>query len=93
MRGLFHAIIAVWKKRSQRLKNGWGRLAEALDAKFLSSGMIIRAMEAETKNKMSNTGELIPTDVFYEWVLPYFERRDLFGSALILSSIGRWFGE
>lgn len=69
------------------------RLAEALDAKFLSSGMIIRAMEAETKNKMSNTGELIPTDVFYEWVLPYFERRDLFGSALILSSIGRWFGE
>jgi adenylate kinase len=42
---------------------------------------------------MSSTGELIPTDIFYEWVLPYFERRDLFGSALILSSIGRWSGE
>ena len=69
------------------------RLAEALGAKFLSSGMIIRAMEAESKNKYSENGELIPTNVFYEWVLPYFERRDLFEYPLILSSIGRWFGE
>ena len=69
------------------------RLAEALNAKFLSSGMIIRAMEAETKSKYSNKGALIPTNVFYEWVLPYFERRDLFEYPLILSSIGRWSGE
>ena len=69
------------------------RLAEALDAKLLSSGMIIRAMEAETKQKYSNKGELIPTNVFYEWVLPYLERRDLFEYPLTLSSIGRWSGE
>lgn len=69
------------------------RLAEALDAKFLSSGMIIRAMEAENHKNMSGNGELIPTDVFYEWVLPYFEREDLFQSPLVLSSIGRWEGE
>ena len=69
------------------------RLAEALEAKFLSSGMIIRAMEAETNQNLSGGGALIPTDVFYEWVLPYFERRDLFQYPLILSSIGRWFGE
>lgn len=69
------------------------RLAEALGAKFLSSGMIIRAMEKETKEKYSERGELVPTDLFYEWVLPYFERRDLFDYPLILSSIGRWSGE
>ena len=69
------------------------KLAEALDAKFLSSGMIIRAMEKETRQNMSSSGMLIPTNVFYEWVLPYFERRDLFKYPLVLSSIGRWFGE
>lgn len=69
------------------------KLAEALDAKFLSSGMIIRAMEAETKQNLTGSGNLIPTNTFYEWVLPYFERRDLFNSPLILSSIGRWQGE
>ena len=69
------------------------RLAEALGAKFLSSGMIIRAMEEETKQNLSGEGNLIPTNTFYEWVLPYFERRDLFESPLILSSIGRWQGE
>lgn len=69
------------------------RLAEALNAKFLSSGMIIRAMEAETKQNYSAKGALIPTNIFYEWVLPYLERRDLFKYPLILSSIGRWSGE
>ncbi len=69
------------------------KLAEALGAKFLSSGMIIRAMEESTKNNYSNEGNLIPSNVFYEWVLPYLERPDLFKSPLILSSIGRWEGE
>ncbi len=69
------------------------KLAETLDAKFLSSGMIIRAMESETKQNLTSTGNLIPTNTFYEWVLPYFERRDLFHHPLILSSIGRWQGE
>ena len=69
------------------------KLAETLDAKFLSSGMIIRAMEAETRQNLTSSGNLIPTNTFYEWVLPYFERRDLFKYPLILSSIGRWQGE
>ena len=69
------------------------KLAEALGAKFLSSGMIIRAMEKEQNKSYSTHGALIPTNVFYEWVLPYFERNDLFSSPLILSSIGRWRGE
>ena len=68
-------------------------LAETLGAKFLSSGIIVRAMEKESRKKYSNHGELIPTNIFYEWVLPYFERRDLFEYPLVLSSIGRWSGE
>ena len=69
------------------------KLAEALGAKFLSSGLIIRAKEKELNQGYSEHGALIPTNIFYEWVLPYFERRDLFDYPLILSSIGRWFGE
>lgn len=69
------------------------RLAETLGGKFLSSGLIIRAMEKSTNHSYSDKGALIPTNVFYEWVLPYFERRDLFHYPLILSSIGRWYGE
>jgi len=69
------------------------KLAEALGAKFLSSGIIIRAMEEETSHHYTADGSLLPTNLFYEWVLPYFERRDLFEYPLILSSIGRWYGE
>lgn len=69
------------------------RLAEALGAKFLSSGMIIRTMEKETRTKYSEKGDLIPSDVFYEWILPYFARPDLTNYPLVLSSVGRWHGE
>ena len=69
------------------------RLAEALGAEFLSSGSIIRKMEAETASAYSETGELIPSDVFYDWVLPYFYHRDLVDKPLVLSSVGRWSGE
>ena len=69
------------------------RLAGTLDAKFLSSGLIIRAKEKELHKDYSEHGALIPTNIFYEWVLPYFERKDLLEYPLILSSIGRWSGE
>lgn len=68
-------------------------LAKALDAKFLSSGEIIRQMEQEKSQDLTSSGNLIPTNIFYEWVLPYFERRELFNKPLVLSSIGRWSGE
>ena len=69
------------------------KLAEALNGKFLSSGMIIRTMEKESKENYTRLGFLAPTNLFYEWVLPYFERQDLSKFPLILSSIGRWQGE
>lgn len=69
------------------------RLAEAIGGKLLSSGIIIRANEEEMHKKLTDKGNLIPTDIFYEWVLPYFSREDLKSYPLVLSSIGRWFGE
>ena len=74
------------------------RLVEALKGHFLSSGEIIREMEAEILKSGAGTahsaeGNLIPTDLFYEWVLPYFGKHHLSDSPLVLSSIGRWHGE
>ena len=69
------------------------KLAEVIGGKLISSGIIIRANEAAQHKKLTDKGNLIPTDIFYEWVLPYFERGDLKDSPLVLSSIGRWFGE
>ena len=69
------------------------RLAEAIGGKLLSSGIIIRAKEMELHKNLTSNGDLIPTDIFYEWVLPYFGREDLKNYPLVLSSIGRWFGE
>ena len=69
------------------------RLAELLGGKMLSSGIIIRAMEKDTKQPLSASGNLIPSDVFANWVLPYFSRPELKDFPLILSSVGRWSGE
>ena len=69
------------------------RLAEALGARFLSSGLIIRAMEQETHQNLTGNGSLAPTNLFYEWVLPYFDRDELKETSLVLSSVGRLNGE
>lgn len=69
------------------------QLAEKLGAKFLGSGMIVRAMEQATGNNVTHDGKIMPSNLFYEWVLPYFEREELWKYPLILSSVGRWSGE
>ena len=69
------------------------RLAEDLQAKFLSSGIIIRAYETEQNEDMTGSGKLIPTNTFYDIILPYFSREELRNDSLILSSVGRWSGE
>ena len=69
------------------------RLAELLGAHFLSSGMIIRQVERELSQDLTGNGALIPTNQFYDIVLPYFDRAELKGSPLVLSSVGRWSGE
>ena len=69
------------------------RLAELLGAEFLSSGDIIRDYEAKKDDHMTENGELIPTNKFYDIVLPHFYSEELIDKPLILSSIGRWEGE
>lgn len=69
------------------------RLAEDLQAKFLSSGIIIRAYESEQNEDMTGSGKLIPTNTFYDIILPYFSREELRNDSLVLSSVGRWSGE
>lgn len=69
------------------------RLAEAIGGKFLSSGIIVRAMEQARSENHTGKGKLIPSNLFYEWVLPYFEKEELQKFPLVLSSIGRWEGE
>ncbi len=69
------------------------RLAIDLGAKFLSSGIIIRAFEAEQNQNMTGSGQLIPTNTFYDIILPYFSREEMKNDSLILSSVGRWAGE
>ena len=69
------------------------QLAEKLGGKFLSSGLIVRAMEQATNQNLTHEGKLMPSSVFYDWVLPYFEKPELADYPLVLSSIGRWAGE
>ena len=69
------------------------RFAELIGAKFLSSGLIIRAAEKENNKNYTGNGQLAPTDVFFDLILPYFEREDLKDFPLVLSSVGRWSGE
>ena len=69
------------------------RLAKLIDAEFLSSGIIIRDYEEKQNDHMTENGELIPTDKFYDIVLPYFREENLIDKPLVLSSIGRWEGE
>ena len=64
-------------------------LANLLGAEFISSGELLRAAGEEVQN----SGQLSPTNVFYDVVLPAFAKPTLGNKALILSSIGRWQGE
>lgn len=69
------------------------RLADLLGAKFLSSGDIVRAEERKTNVMISQEGNLAPQNVFFDLVLPHFEKVELRDYPLVLSSIGRWSGE
>ena len=70
------------------------RLGQILNASVIGGGEILRhsPMHKNTQQALEN-GELIPTDEYLEIILPYFQKADLAGKPLILSSVGRWFGE
>lgn len=71
------------------------RLADLLGAKFLSSGLILRAAESNDKDLAKDlaAGNLAPTETFKKIIMPYFGREELKDFPLVLSSVGRWEGE
>jgi len=70
------------------------RLAEALGAKLLGGGDILRGSDMpDSVKSLMRAGELIPTNAYFELVLPFLKQPEFAGRPLILSSVGRWHGE
>lgn len=80
------------------------RLAEALNAKFLSSGDVMRATFAnkelaaneeiwQAAKTGSLSGNYMPTREFADMITQRLSQSDLIGKPLVLSTVGRWIGE
>jgi adenylate kinase len=70
------------------------RLAKALGAKLLGGGEILRSSQVPEPIRSANqAGKLIPSDAYFEMVLPYLKQQKFAGLPLILSSVGRRQGE
>lgn len=70
------------------------KLADTLNGVLVAGGDILRSYhdQALVKQLMS-TGDLFPTDLYLQIVLPYLSKPELREKPLILSSIGRLHGE
>ena len=69
-------------------------LAEALGATIVGSGEILRAQEDNVElQQIMATGTLIPSDMYFNIILPYLQQEALRGKPLVLSSVGRMKGE
>jgi len=69
-------------------------LAELLGAPLLSGGDILRNSEIPPEVKKDlDAGILVPKEDYMRIVTPYLSKAEFQGKPLILSSVGRWFGE
>lgn len=70
------------------------KLSKLLNATLIGGGDILRNSQLPDKvQKIMDSGELIPTQYYYNLVLPYFDKTEFNGKPLVLSSVGRWHGE
>ena len=70
------------------------KLSELLSAPVIAGGDILRSHEDQAMVKeLMSTGELFPTDLYLQIILPYLSQPDFRDKPLILSSVGRWHGE
>ena len=70
-----------------------GRLEELFGGIKLGGGDILRSsMTPEIKSYLDE-GKLIPSELYVKVVLPYLSQPELEGKPLLLSSVGRWYGE
>lgn len=76
-------------------KDTHGReLAELFGGELLGGGDILRNSTIPDNVKAAmDGGELIPTEDYISIVLPYLSHHSFENKPLILSSVGRWFGE
>lgn len=69
-------------------------IAELVGATMASSGAIFREQENNVElQQIMVTGALIPSDMFFDIMLPFFSKPELAGKPLVLSSVGRMEGE
>lgn len=70
------------------------RLGEMLNAPVIGGGDILRAYpDQDMVKRLMSTGELFPTDIYLNIVLPYLSKPEFNDRPLVLSSLGRWHGE
>jgi adenylate kinase len=71
-----------------------GVLADLFDGVVIGGGDLLRnsVIPSHVKQTME-AGGLAPTDEFIEIMLPYLKSERFNGKPLILSSVGRWYGE
>ncbi len=69
-------------------------LARALNGSSIGGGEIMRDHpDQEVAREVMASGGIVPTDVFFQLILPYFSKDEFKGKPLILSSVGRSHGE
>ncbi len=69
-------------------------LQDILNAELIGGGEILRAQkDNEALQNIMATGALIPTDMYFDIVLPYLSRPEIKQKPLVLSSVGRMDGE
>jgi len=69
-------------------------LAEILGGSVISSGDVLRHDHGHQKvQELMAAGEIIPSELFEEIVVPYLKRPEFEGKPLILSEVGRMEGE
>jgi adenylate kinase len=69
------------------------RLAKLFNGPKVGSGDIFRAGITPEIKSYFDEGKLMPSSLFVQMVLPYLSQPSLQGKPLLLSSVGRWYGE
>ncbi len=69
-------------------------IADLLDAHLIAGGDILRSYPDQEKIKqLMSTGNLFPTDLYMEIILPFLSQDEFTGKPLVLSAVGRLHGE
>lgn len=74
--------------------NQGNRLAKILDGNLVGGGEILRSDNMhETIKQNMKTGQLVPSEDYFNIVMPYISQKQFADRPLILSAVGRWHGE